>query len=166
MWKIFKSRLNKKLHFHNYWALTRVCSEQQVFWTEKGLLNRKKEGKTMVVDLYIYPSKHEALTQCWVNVGPASATLAQHWTNTGPTSRVLHHLRIILLGEASGPQCGQLILLRGGHSAVSGAHVRIDTIRFTFTCGGHWKKTCACFRLRATIYMWPISTQSVAYLSA
>ena len=29
----------------------------------------------------IHPSKHETLTQCWYNVGPASATLAQHCTS-------------------------------------------------------------------------------------
>ena len=26
----------------------------------------------------VYPSKHKTLTQCWINVGPLSATPAQH----------------------------------------------------------------------------------------
>ena len=29
------------------------------------------------------PGRHETLTQCWFNVGPASATLAQHLSNIG-----------------------------------------------------------------------------------
>ena len=29
------------------------------------------------------PSRSEALTQCWFNVGPASQTLGQHWTSLG-----------------------------------------------------------------------------------
>ena len=33
-------------------------------------------------------SKHEALAQCWGNVGPASKTMDQHYPNLGPTSRV------------------------------------------------------------------------------
>ena len=28
-----------------------------------------------------YPSRHEALTECWFYVGPLSMTLAQHWVN-------------------------------------------------------------------------------------
>ena len=28
------------------------------------------------------PSKHKTLNQCWLNGGPASATLANHWSNT------------------------------------------------------------------------------------
>ena len=32
--------------------------------------------------------KHETLTQCWVDVGPASETTGQHQPNIGPTSRV------------------------------------------------------------------------------
>ena len=35
-----------------------------------------------------YPSKHETLTQCWVNVDLSSSTLAQHQPSIGPTSRV------------------------------------------------------------------------------
>ena len=34
------------------------------------------------------PSKHEALAQCWADVGPSSTTLAQHQPNIGPTPRV------------------------------------------------------------------------------
>ena len=32
--------------------------------------------------IMFYSSKHGALTMCWFNVGPPSATLGQHWTNT------------------------------------------------------------------------------------
>ena len=34
------------------------------------------------------PSKHEALTQCYFNVGPLSLTSEQHYNNIGSTSRV------------------------------------------------------------------------------
>ena len=34
------------------------------------------------------PGKHEKLKQCWIDVGPSSATLSQHQTNIGSTSRV------------------------------------------------------------------------------
>ena len=34
------------------------------------------------------PSKHEALAQCWVDVGSASKTLGQRQPNIGPTPRV------------------------------------------------------------------------------
>ena len=34
------------------------------------------------------PSKHEALAQCWADVGPSSTTLAQHQPNIGPAPRV------------------------------------------------------------------------------
>ena len=37
------------------------------------------------------PSKDEALTQGWFNVGPPSSTSAQHWTNLGLTSRVRYY---------------------------------------------------------------------------
>ena len=33
-------------------------------------------------------SQHDTLTQCWINVGPSSVTLAQHWTNIGSVYRV------------------------------------------------------------------------------
>ena len=33
-----------------------------------------------------HPRKHKTLTHCWVNVGPASATLAQHWPNNASMS--------------------------------------------------------------------------------
>ena len=36
----------------------------------------------------MYPSKHEALAQCWADVGPSSTTLAQHQPNIGPIPRV------------------------------------------------------------------------------
>ena len=32
--------------------------------------------------------KHEALAQCWADVGPSSTTLSQHQPNIGPTPRV------------------------------------------------------------------------------
>ena len=32
-------------------------------------------------------SQHDAVSQCWFNVGPSSATLAQHWANTGSMYR-------------------------------------------------------------------------------
>ena len=35
-----------------------------------------------------HPSKHGTLTQCWLNKGPASATLAHYPTNNGLVSRV------------------------------------------------------------------------------
>ena len=35
----------------------------------------------------VQPSKHETWIQCWINVGPPSATLAQHWSNIGSMSR-------------------------------------------------------------------------------
>ena len=38
--------------------------------------------------LAVLPRKHETLKQCWLNVGPASLTLAQHSTYIGSTSRV------------------------------------------------------------------------------
>ena len=39
--------------------------------------------------LYLYyPSKHETLTQCWVDVGPSSTTLDHHQLNIGSTSRI------------------------------------------------------------------------------
>ena len=31
--------------------------------------------------LFVSPSKHETLDQCWVNVGLALKTMAQHWAN-------------------------------------------------------------------------------------
>ena len=34
------------------------------------------------------PTKHEALSQCWVNVGPTSTTSAQHWSNNDWMPRV------------------------------------------------------------------------------
>ena len=37
---------------------------------------------------WLYPAKHNILSQCWINAGPASSTLAQHWLNIGSTSRV------------------------------------------------------------------------------
>ena len=33
-------------------------------------------------------NKHETLTQCWFNVGPASQTAVQQWSNIGSMSRV------------------------------------------------------------------------------
>ena len=35
-----------------------------------------------------HPRKHETLTQCCFNVGPAAPTMGQHWNNIGSTSRV------------------------------------------------------------------------------
>ena len=35
-----------------------------------------------------HSSKHDTLTQCWTNVGPASQTVAQHWPIIGSMSRV------------------------------------------------------------------------------
>ena len=32
------------------------------------------------------PNKHETLTLCWYNVGPALTTLTQHYTNIGVVS--------------------------------------------------------------------------------
>ena len=32
--------------------------------------------------------KHDTLTQCWLNVGPASQTMVQHWTIIGSVYRV------------------------------------------------------------------------------
>ena len=43
------------------------------------------EGEVWAVS---HTSKHETFTRCWLNVGPASTTLAQHWTNNGSKSRV------------------------------------------------------------------------------
>ena len=37
------------------------------------------------------PSKHETLTQCWVNVGPPSSTLAQHVSWIIPTICHFHN---------------------------------------------------------------------------
>ena len=34
------------------------------------------------------PSRSNTLTQCWLNVGPASLTLDQHWTNIDLTSSI------------------------------------------------------------------------------
>ena len=36
----------------------------------------------------IYPGKHDTSIQCWINVGPASETLAQHWFNIVHTCRI------------------------------------------------------------------------------
>ena len=38
--------------------------------------------------VFRYPSKHETLTRCWVNVEPALKTMGQHLPNTVSTSRV------------------------------------------------------------------------------
>ena len=35
----------------------------------------------------VVPSEHDSLSQCWVTVGPPSATLAQHHPSTGSTRR-------------------------------------------------------------------------------
>ena len=35
------------------------------------------------------PSKHEALSQCWFDAGPASQTVGQHWTSIWSTSCLL-----------------------------------------------------------------------------
>ena len=40
-------------------------------------------------DIRMYFIRIPAFTQCWLNIGPASATLAQHSTNIASTSRVL-----------------------------------------------------------------------------
>ena len=42
---------------------------------------------TNVVRL-LWPSKHEALNQCWGNVGPPSTTSSQHWPNIDSMPRV------------------------------------------------------------------------------
>ena len=42
----------------------------------------------VILDAVRIPSKHEALAQCWADVGPSSATLAQHQPSIGPTPRV------------------------------------------------------------------------------
>ena len=34
------------------------------------------------------PSKHDTWIRCWINVGPASQTLAQHWSNIVSMCRV------------------------------------------------------------------------------
>ena len=39
-------------------------------------------------DIYRFPSKHDALYQCWLIVGPASQTVDQHWANIGTMYRV------------------------------------------------------------------------------
>ena len=36
----------------------------------------------------LLPGVHETPTQCWIVVGPPSATLAQHWSSVGSASRV------------------------------------------------------------------------------
>ena len=35
--------------------------------------------------------EYETFTQCWINAGPPSATLAQHWTNIGQTFNVFRY---------------------------------------------------------------------------
>ena len=37
---------------------------------------------------YTDPSKHEASTQCWLNIGPPSASLGQHKTSIGLTTHI------------------------------------------------------------------------------
>ena len=48
--------------------------------------------------IFIYistaPSKHETLTRCWFNVGPASQTLAQHQTNTVLTFSLIRMIKV------------------------------------------------------------------------
>ena len=36
----------------------------------------------------VHPTEHEALTQCWFIVGPASKTVVQHQTSIGSMPRV------------------------------------------------------------------------------
>ena len=53
------------------------------------------------------PNKHEILTQCCFNVGPASQMMGQHWNNTGSmwclmfTGWILQTITVISTGESS-----------------------------------------------------------------
>ena len=52
----------------------------------KRLLNKDRHSEQKY--LSFWPSKREALTQCWADAGPSSTTLDQHQPNIGPTPRV------------------------------------------------------------------------------
>ena len=43
---------------------------------------------TINITPWVYPNKHDTLSQCGFNAGPTSTTLAQHQTHIGSTSRV------------------------------------------------------------------------------
>ena len=43
-----------------------------------------------------HSSKHDTLTQCWTNVGPASQTVAKHWSNIGTMSRVFWYMSNVI----------------------------------------------------------------------
>ena len=47
-----------------------------------------KKRNSISDSLSLDPSKHETLNQCWVDVGPPSATLVQHQPNISSMSRV------------------------------------------------------------------------------
>ena len=42
----------------------------------------------VILPLHLLPNKHETMTQCCRNVGPASQTVAQHYSNIGSSCRV------------------------------------------------------------------------------
>ena len=61
------------LHLHspspqNYTMLYHRC----------GLYSNVNDVSNGITQAYIYYSKHRILTQCWLNTGPPSTTLAQH----------------------------------------------------------------------------------------
>ena len=69
---IFVSVVRGLLVFDTIWP----SSEQSTHWKAQAL----QEGAHGSWKLWI-PSKHEALTQCCFNVGPASKTVCQHWNS-------------------------------------------------------------------------------------
>ena len=53
----------------------------------------------LVIEVGCKSSKHEALIQCWVDVGPASTTLGQHQPNIGLMPRVQWESGYIITGQ-------------------------------------------------------------------
>ena len=104
------------------------------------------------------PSKHEALNQRWVNVGPPSTTSGQHWPNIGSMPRVCweRHRRLFCRTRVSNCNCSLVTIPVTSvglypanssfmlHPIVSGVATSADqSIIFTFFFW-HLLPSCRC----------------------
>ena len=81
------SRLNEAEYIVN--KLTGFTITLYFFWQTGAILTHTVVRVSPQVTKGLYgerqPSKHRALSHCWVDVEPASQTLGQHQTNIGST---------------------------------------------------------------------------------
>ena len=67
---------------------------------------RRMDALKVVWPRQQYSSKHEALSQCWIIVGPASKTMGHQWTSIGRTRRPVYQM-----SELSRAQRGSITVL-------------------------------------------------------